>query len=390
MSQTTPPPRGFPDAEYEQRLAAIQTAMAQAGIDAILLTTEADIRYVSGFATQFWQSPTRPWFVVIAKTGKPIAVIPQIGFDCMARGWLEDIRTWSSPHPSDDGISLLASTLLEVAGNTGCIGMALGPQSHMRLPQADLEKLNQAVRNTKIVDSNSILSTQRMIKSKREIAKISHVCALASNAFEAAPKLFHTGQSDIEAFRAFKIECLSQGVDDVSYLVGGAGANGYGDIISPPQGRKLRDSDILMLDTGCVYDGYFCDFDRNFAFGSASDEARKAYDIVYRATQAGLDSAKPGTTCAELFHAMQSVLETGGASDNDVGRLGHGLGLQLTEPPSHTDFDHTILKPGMVLTLEPGLTFAAGKCMVHEENIVITADGAKLLTKRAPSELPVM
>ena len=122
-----------------------------------------------------------------------------------------------------------------------------------------------------------------------------------------------------------------------------------------------------MLDTGCVYDGYFCDFDRNFAFGSACDEVCRAYDVAYQATQAGIDCAKPGVTCAELFTSMQTVLEAGGASGDDVGRLGHGLGLQLTEPPSHTHFDQTILKPGMVITLEPGLTFAPGKCMVHEE-----------------------
>lgn len=384
------PPRGFPDAEYTRRLEDIQRAMAQAGVDAILLTTEADIRYVTGFATQFWQSPTRPWFVVIPKADKPIAVIPRIGAECMARGWIEDIRTWSSPHPEDDGFSLLAATLKEAAGNTGCIGMALGRESHIRMPQADFDKLRQKLRNIKIVDSNPVLRNQRMIKSTLEIAKISHVCSLVSLAFDAAPKLFRTGQSDIDAFRAFKVECLNQGVDDVSYLVGGAGAGGYGDIISPPSGRLLQDGDILMLDTGCVYDGYFCDFDRNFAFGHASDEARYAYDVTYRATQAGLECARPGTTCAELFDAMQSILANGGATGNDVGRLGHGLGLQLTEPPSHTDFDHTILKPGMVITLEPGLTFAPGKCMVHEENIVITEDGAELLTKRAAPELPII
>jgi len=202
--------------------------------------------------------------------------------------------------------------------------------------------------------------------------------------------LFRSWQSDVEAFRTFKIECLKQGADDIPYLVGGAGPGGYGDIISPPSGRILQYGDILMFDTGCVYDGYFCDFDRNFAFGTASDKARTAYDVAYRATQAGLDCATPGTTCAELFHAMQKVLVAGGATGNDVGRLGHGLGLQLTEPPSLTDFDNTVLKPGMVITLEPGLTFAPGKCMVHEENIVIREGSPQLLTKRTTAELPII
>ena len=180
----------------------------------------------------------------------------------------------------------------------------------------------------------------------------------------------------------------------VGYLVGGAGQGGYGDIISPPSGRALRDGDVLILDTGCVFDGYFCDFDRNFAIGKADDAVRRAYDVVWRATEAGLQAVRPGATCAELFAAMQAVLEGGGAPSgpggNEVGRMGHGLGMQLTEWPSHTPWDRTVLAPGMVLTLEPGMTFAEGKVMVHEENLVVREDGAELLTRRAASELPVI
>jgi len=220
------PPRGFPDSEYEHRLERIHCAMAQAGMDAILLTTEADIRYVTGFATQFWQSPTRPWFVVIPATGKPIAVIPRIGAGCMARGWLEDIRTWSSPDALDDGISLLTATLHEVAGKTGCVGVPLGRESHIRMPQADFDTLRHGLQNVRMIDSNPILRDARMIKSQREIDKISHVYRMVSKTFKAAPDLFYSGQSDIEAFRAFKIACLKQGVDDVSYLVGGADLTG--------------------------------------------------------------------------------------------------------------------------------------------------------------------
>ena len=172
--------------------------------------------------------------------------------------------------------------------------------------------------------------------------------------------------------------------------MGGAGPGGYGDIISPPSERPLAEGDVLILDTGSVYDGYFCDFDRNFAFARADDEVRRAYDVAYRATEAGLKAARPGATCADLFRAMQAVLEVGGALGNDVGRLGHGLGSQLTEWPSHTAWDETTLEPGMVLTLEPGMSFAPGRVMVHEENIVIRESGPELLTRRAPPELPLI
>ena len=145
-----------------------------------------------------------------------------------------------------------------------------------------------------------------------------------------------------------------------------------------------------MFDTGSVFDGYFCDFDRNYAFGHATDAARRAYDVVYRATDAGLEAARPGNTTTDLFEAMSGVLEVGGSLGSDVGRLGHGLGMQLTEWPSNTAFDGTVLEAGMIITLEPGMSFAEGKVMVHEENLVIREAGPELLTRRAPPELPII
>ncbi len=386
----TPPPRGFPDSEFESRLERARALMARDGLAALLLTTEAELRYFSGFLTQFWQSPTRPWFLVVPMRGKPVAVIPEIGAEAMARTWVEDIRTWPAPHPSDDGVTLLAATLTELAGSGGRIGLAMARETHLRMPLADFERLRQALPAAEFADATAILRRLRRVKSEREIAKIAYVCARVSEAFAAAPRLVSEGQSEIEAFRAFKIECLRRGVDDVPYLVGGAGPGGYGDIISPPSERALAGGDVLVLDTGSVYDGYFCDFDRNFAFGQVDDEARRAYDVAHRATEAGLAAARPGATCADRYHAMQAVLEAGGAPGNDVGRLGHGLGSQLTEWPSHTAWDDTRLEPGMVLTLEPGMSFAPGRVMVHEENIVIRESGPELQTRRAPPELPVI
>ena len=84
------------------------------------------------------------------------------------------------------------------------------------------------------------------------------------------------------------------------------------------------------------------------------------------------------------------VIEEGGVKGNNAGRLGHGVGLQLTEPPSHRPGDKTKLVPNMVITIEPGLEYLPGKMLVHEENIVVTEDGPKLLTIRAPREMPII
>ena len=79
-----------------------------------------------------------------------------------------------------------------------------------------------------------------------------------------------------------------------------------------------------------------------------------------------------------------------GSAGLNVGRMGHGLGLQLTEPPSNMAGDLTALEPGMVMTIEPGMEYAPGRMLLHEENIVVTEDGAELLTRRAPRDMPIV
>lgn len=384
----TEPSRGFDVAEFEMRCAKAQAAMASSGISALLLTTEPEIRYFSGFLTPFWQSPTRPWFLVVPAFGKPVAVIPEIGRDCMAATWVEDIRTWASPDPEDDGITLLREVLQEFAGRGATIGIAKGAETHLRMPLADYDRL---LFSSEFVTSDAtfILKRLRMVKSDAEIAKIRHICGIVSGVFEDMPSWLSVGMPTTAVFRRFRIEALKAGADEVPYLVGGAGPGGYGDIISPPTDRLLAPEDVLMLDTGSVFDGYFSDFDRNYGIGTATDESRRAYEVVFAATEAGLATARPDATCSDLFCAMNQVLEEGGALGSDVGRFGHGLGMQLTEWPSNTIWDETVLAPGMVITLEPGMTFAPGKMMVHEENLVIREDGAELLSWRAPPELPV-
>ena len=112
---TRTPQRGFADIEFEARTAGAQALMAEQGLAGLLLLSEPDVRYFSGFHTLFWQSPTRPWFLFVPPEGKPIAIIPEIGADLMRRTWLDDIRTWSAPAPWDDGISLLTELLSPLA-----------------------------------------------------------------------------------------------------------------------------------------------------------------------------------------------------------------------------------------------------------------------------------
>ncbi len=382
--------RGFPESEYRARTQRAQTLMAEQGLSALLVMTEPEVRYFTGYLTRFWESPTRPWFLVVPAAGKPIAVIPAIGADLMGKTWLDDIRTWSAPAPEDDGVTLLADCLGEVCAAAGRVGLPMGPETCLRMPLVDFQRVQNAAPGLNFEDATDILQGLYRVKSPAEIDKIREICRIGGRAFDRMGEIAGKGWPLSEVFRGFQIALLQEGADWVPYLAGGAGPGGYGDVISPPTDEPLRSGDVLMLDTGAVRDGYFCDFDRNYAIGQAPDEARRAYDTLFAATDAGFAAAKPGAACADLYRAMLAVIAKAGGDESEVGRMGHGIGMRLTEWPSVMAGDETRLEPGMVLTLEPGLEIAPGCIMVHEENIVVREDGAELLTKRAAPSLPVL
>jgi Xaa-Pro aminopeptidase len=377
----------FTASEYGERVARLHEQMADAELDAILLTTPADVFYTTGFLTRFWESPARPWFVVVPAAKEPVAVIPAIGADLMRRTWIAEIRTWEAPNPEDDGVGLLAETLAELTPRGGRIGLPSGLETHVRMPLTDLRRLERAIAPRVFADATATVQRVREIKSEAEIAKIRNACAVAARAFDRVPEFAKTGRGLDAVFRDFQIALLQEGADWVSYLAGAAGPDGYGDVISPAGPTPLRAGDVLMLDTGAVRDGYFCDFDRNFAIGPASDGARRIHAALWQATEKALAGLRPGILACDAHAMLAGAIESCGAEPAG-GRLGHGLGITLTEWPSFTPRDPTVLREGMVLTLEPGAVVAPGRLLVHEENVVLRADGCELLSARAPERLP--
>lgn len=372
----------FPRAEYEARLEAANCAMHANNLDAILLASEAEVRYFTGFRTQFWQSPTRPWFVILRRDQTPLAIIPEIGAELMARSNIAEIEAWPAPRPHDDGLSLLKDRL----ANCQRLGVLMGHETTFRMPLNDVFELRAAL-HAEWIDATDIIRDLRMVKSEREIAYIRQICGIASQGFARVPEIANAGQSLSSVFREFKRMLLELGADDVPYLVGGVDHPSYDDVISPPDDRPLNNGQILMLDTGATLNGYFCDFDRNYAVGTPTAAAQRAYAKLYDATDAAMEMARPGVRACDLFAAMAKSMET---QNSDVGRFGHGLGMQLTEWPSLAAWDETIIRGNMVLTLEPSIDVDGGGIMVTEENILITDGAPILLSTRAPREIPVL
>jgi Xaa-Pro dipeptidase len=384
------PPHGFTTEEFTKRTGRAQEIMRKHELDAIVLTAPPNFRYFSGFESQFWESPTRPWFIIVPSSREPLAVIPEIGAPEMLNTWIKDVRTWPAPRPSDDGTNLLASTLDSLPRRFGRVGFELGREHSLRMPVVQFLELGSLLHGCELVNGSPCIWEIRMVKTEAEIDRIRHICRIASDAYAKVPEVVKIGDSEREAARKLMIELARHGADSIPFLPAISGEGGVAQIVCGPHDRRIQSGDILFFDTGATYDGYYCDFDRNYAVGEVSGDAKRAHEAMWRATEAGIEAAVVGATTDQLFAAMAKVIEEAGSLGNNVGRLGHGLGMQLTEPPSNMPGDGTVLKENMVLTIEPGFEYAPGKMIVHEENIVVRGSRAELLTKRAPRELPVI
>ncbi|MGB1035969.1 MAG: aminopeptidase P family N-terminal domain-containing protein, partial [Candidatus Puniceispirillales bacterium] len=193
MTTLTAPPRGFTEAEFERRCSAAQQIMLEQNLDAMLFASEPEMRYFTGFMTPFWQSPTRPWFLVLPRSGKPVAVIPTIGVPLMGSCYVGDIKSWASPAASDDGISLLSDVIRSYVPNEGRLGLLMGRETVFRAPLADILALKAGLAPRQWIDVTSSIQHIRMIKSPAEIAKISHICAIVSHVFSDLPSWLTTG-----------------------------------------------------------------------------------------------------------------------------------------------------------------------------------------------------
>src|SRR5689334_8014144 len=254
--------------EYANRLKRARRAMEAARLDALLITTEANFRYFSGLSSQGWVSPTRPMFLVLSLRHDPIAVIPTGSLVVMRQNsWIEDVRTWPAPRPLDDGISLLVDALRGAAGSAGTVGAEFGPETQLRMPTNDFLRLQSELSPIKMTDASRLLQELRMIKSPAEIDRLRSIAQLVSGAFEDLPRQTQSGDSERDVCLRLQLDVLKRGADRFPYMIAASGRGGYETINTDPSDRVLARGDVLIIDTGCTIDGYFCDFDRNFAFG---------------------------------------------------------------------------------------------------------------------------
>jgi len=368
---------------------------------AVLISSPENIHYFTGFTSPLMIfSTSRPWYFLITPT-ELIPVIPTLGVDVWRQcSWVETqkmIYDWPSPTPHDEGIELLSTVLQKHVPQIDTLGVELGQEHRLGFPVGDFLKLQNQLNtaNVTVVDCVPVVRRCRNIKSPWEIEMIRTVCHMVSRAFDELPRLLEELNLTIptvtmrDAVRVFKMECFRQGVEEVIYIAATAGKSGYQSVIAINLDKVLSEGDVICIDTGCRYQGYFCDFDRNVVLGKHDPIVEEMHEALWDTTEAGLNALKVGDTAEDIWKAQAVVLRAAGMEPSEADRFGHGLGKSLTEPPSNKLGDHTLIEENMVFTIEPAV-FHNGLMQCHEENAVVTSTGYELLAPRGPRDIPVI
>ncbi|MCA9961625.1 MAG: aminopeptidase P family protein, partial [Anaerolineales bacterium] len=213
-----------------------------------------------------------------------------------------------------------------------------------------------------------------------ELAAMKKAIVVAETAMERLIPRIRIGMTEKQVAAMLTQELLNGGADSIAFSpIVSTGPNGA----SPhavPTDQKLQAGDLLVIDWGCFVDEYPSDITRTFAVGEISDELRHIYEVVKLANEAGKQATKPGATGRDVDRAARGVIDNAGFGEYFIHRTGHGLGLEIHEPPFMMEGYTEPLGVGNVFTVEPGI-YIPGKGGVRiEDDVVVTADGYHCLT----------
>ena len=242
------------------------------------------------------------------------------------------------------------------------------------LTHDDYMALSGALDGIELMSMGGLPEELRMVKDADEIACILEASRIASQAFINILPRLHAGMTEIDAKIELEFEMLRLGSEGAAFeTIAAAGVNGS----LPhalPSNHVIAEGELLTLDSGATHKGYLSDITRTVAFGKISPELRAIYDTVYEAQQLGLEALHPGAKCGDVDRAARDYIDARypGAFGHS---LGHGVGLFIHEQPRVSHNDPTVLVPGHVVTVEPGVYIpGVGGCRI-EDTVIMTSDG---------------
>lgn len=231
-----------------------------------------------------------------------------------------------------------------------------------------------------LIPASGLIEELRLIKSEAELQIMKTAAEIADAAYTHILTFVKPGMKEIEVSNELEFFMRKQGATQSSFdtIV----ASGYRSAL--PHGvaseKEIQKGELVTLDYGALYNGYCSDITRTFAVGEISDKLREIYDIVLEANLRGVAGVKPGITGKEADALTRDYISEKGYGQYFGHSTGHGLGMDVHESPALSFRSDTVLKPGMVVTVEPGIYIPeVGGCRI-EDDLVLTADGSERLT----------
>lgn len=366
-----------PPISEEERLARRQKAqrlMAESRIDALFIEPGASLMY---FADLRWGRSERTFGFLLPREGDGFVICPAFerGRAEKVVGGRFEIRTWEE---DESPFELIATALRDRGYATGTL--ALEESTRQFVAQG----IATAAPALRLVSGDPVTHRCRGVKTRHEIEIMRFANRITVEAIRAATDSLKPGMTQVD---------LARNVREAMSRVGGSG--GWvlaliGESSAYPHGSEnpapLREGDVVLIDAGLSIHGYQSDITRTVTFGRPSREVQEVFEIVREAQARALEATMPGRTCGEIDAVARRVAEEAGYGPGYryfTHRLGHGIGLEGHEWPYLVRGSEVVLEPGMSFSNEPGI-YQYGKFGVRLEDImVVTDEGAELLTDPA-------
>lgn len=349
--------------QAHHRLRKLFLSFKKTGIDALLVSSWANVRYLSGFKND------ESWALVSPK----------------GRVFITDSRYVEQARKEAEGFEVIVrdkKSVTEIVAD--CTRRWKVKKLGFEAPSVTYSffaALAKSVGKDKVVPTSNLVESLRIFKDAGEITLLRRSAEIAVKGYHYVRQAARPGMRERDAQGRLEYYTKTLGSTKPSFdIIIAAGARSSMPHCQTNETR-MRNNDIVLVDMGVVYDGYCSDLTRCFFLGKISPLHKKIHDLVWEAQRAGIRKAAPGVACREVDEASRSVIRKHGYGDFFGHSTGHGVGLEIHEAPGVSGTSDTVLKPGMVITVEPGV-YLPGKFGVRIEDMVLIKDkGNEVLTR---------
>lgn len=362
---------------YEQRLKELRRAQRESAMGLLAVVPGANLRYLTGLEMHLSERITMALFPI---DGQPLLVLPALEAPRAEAHLLTEASFY--PYTDEEGPD---GAFERAAGDLGLKAKAIGVE-HLHMRVLELRQLQTHAVDCRFVDGDPLLSRLRIIKDHQEIEAMRRASEANEATFRDLMGQIRPGVTEAALAATWQKGALDRAGDELPEApIVASGPNGA----SPHTvagSRRIQKGDLVIIDGFLRSHGYYSDITRTYAVGQIDEELERVYSIVQEANSAGREIVKPGVEAQEVDAAARQVIEKAGYGEYFIHRTGHGLGLEIHEPPYMVEGNELALQPGMTFTVEPGI-YLPGKGGVRiEDDVLVTEDGCETLTT-LPREL---